>query len=205
ASRGRGCPPPRAGAAAPCFAPPMAAPGAGALAGVSLPGPLSAGLFVGGVAELFARLRCRPGAWAVPVVLFATSSRTTIMASSFSDADLATAAALFAALVFAVPRDGTEARGDVVADTWYAALRTGVALGVKVNAAPAALIVLAMMVVRARGGASMAYRRRHFMVATAAIFAISWAATAGYWYARNLLNTGNPLYPAAFVFWPGTT
>jgi len=84
------------------------------------------------------------------VVLFATSSRTTIMASSFSDADLATATALFAGLVFAVPRDGAEGRGEVVADTCYAALLTGVALGEKVNAVPAALIILAMTVVRAR-------------------------------------------------------
>ena len=187
------------------FMAPHADTRAEALAWVSLTGPLYAGLFVAGVAELFARLRCRPGAWAVPVVLFATSSRTTIMASSFSDADLANATALFAALVFAVPRDDSEGRGDVVADTWYAALLTGVALGVKASAAPAALIVLAMMLVRARGGASIAYRGRHFKVATVAIFVFSWAATAGYWYARNLLNTGNPLYPAAFVFWPGTT
>jgi hypothetical protein len=186
------------------FMAPHADTRAEALAWVSLTGPLYAGLFVAGVTELFARLRCRPGAWAVPVVLFATSSRTTIMASSFSDADLANATALFAALVFAVPRDGTEGRADVVADTWYAALLTGVALGVKVSAAPAALIVLAMMVLRARGSASTAHRGQRFMVATAAIFAVSWAATAGYWYARNLLDTGNPLYPAAFVFWPGT-
>src|SRR5207247_1302818 len=107
-------------------------------------------------------------AWAVPVVLFATSSRTTIMASSFSDADLANATALFAALVFAVPRDGTEGRADVVADTWYAALLTGVALGVKASAAPAALIVLAMMLLRARGGASTAHRGRRFIGAAPA-------------------------------------
>jgi hypothetical protein len=29
--------------------------------------------------------------------------------------------------------------------------------------------------------------------------------TAGYWYARNLLYTGNPVYPAAFLFWSGAT
>jgi len=132
------------------FMAPHADSRADALAWVSLTGPLYAGLFVAGVAELFARLRCRSGAWAVPVVLFATSSRTTIMASSFSDADLATATALFAGLVFAVPRDGAEGRGEVVADTCYAALLTGVALGEKVNAVPAALIILAMTVVRAR-------------------------------------------------------
>src|SRR6185436_19197659 len=86
------------------FMAPHADARAEALAWVSLTGPLYAGFFVAGVAELFARLRCRPWAWAVPVVLFATSARTTVMASSFSDADLAHATALFAALVFAVPR-----------------------------------------------------------------------------------------------------
>src|SRR5262249_56734852 len=113
-------------------------------------GRLSGDLSAAAAAAVSARRRCRSGAWAVPVVLFATSSRTTIMASSFSDADLATATALFAGLVFAVPRDGAEGRGEVVADTCYAALLTGVALGEKVNAVPAALIILAMTVVRAR-------------------------------------------------------
>jgi hypothetical protein len=181
---------------------PYAALRAEALAWVSLTGPLYAGLFVAGVAELFARLRCHPGAWAVPVVLFATSSRTAIMASSFSDADLAQASAIFAALVFAVPRANTEERTDVVDDTWYAALLTGFAIGVKVSAAPAALIVLAMMILRARGRAPTGRRR---LVTTASIFAVSWVVTAGYWYARNLIDTGNPVYPAAFLFWSGTT
>jgi hypothetical protein len=176
-----------------------------ALAWVSLTGPLYAGLFVAGVIELFARLRCRRGAWAVPVVLFATSSRTAIMASSFSDADLAHAAALFAALVFAVPRGETESRADVIADTWYAALLTGFALGVKVSAAPAGLIVLAIMLMRSRGELPTARPGRRSMLATAATFAVTWAVTAGYWYARNLLYTGNPVYPVAFLFWSGAT
>jgi len=176
-----------------------------ALAWASLTGPLYAGLFVAGVAELFVRLRCRPGAWAVPVVLFATSSRTAIMASSFSDADLAHAAALFAALVFAVPRGEIERRADVFADTWYAALLTGFALGVKVSAMPAGLIILAIMVLRARVDILAVRPGRRSMLVTASIFAASWAVTAGYWYARNVLHTGNPAYPAAFLFWSGTT
>ena len=187
------------------FMVPFAAPRAEALAWVSLTGPLYAGLFVAGVAELGARLRCRPGAWAVPVVLFATSTRTAIMASSFSDADLAQATALFAALVFAVPRADREERADVVDDTWYVALLTGFAIGVKMSAAPAAVIILA------HDGAARARRsfdgrsRRRRLITTASIFAVSWVATAGYWYARNLVDTGNPVYPAAFLFWSGTT
>jgi hypothetical protein len=37
------------------------------------------------------------------------------------------------------------------------------------------------------------------------MFALAWAVTGGYWYVRNILHTGNPVYPAAFAFWPGTT
>jgi hypothetical protein len=32
-----------------------------------------------------------------------------------------------------------------------------------------------------------------------------WIAMAGYWYARNVVHTGNPVYPAAFPGWPGRT
>ena len=52
------------------------------------------------------------------------------------------------------------------------------------------------MVLRARR------RGRHLI---AAIFAVSWVVMAGYWYARNIVHTGNPLYPAAFLSRPGTT
>lgn len=172
-----------------------------ALAWVSLTALLYAGIVAAGAAELLARLGCRFGAWAVPVVLFATSHRIGVMASSFSDADLAPAAALFAAFVFAVPRGADERPADVPVDAWYAALLTGIAVGVKVSAAPTALIVLLMMAwrvsapgVRVRGGAR-----------TVLVFAVAWLATGGYWYARNVVHTGNPAYPAAFLFWPGAT
>ena len=79
-----------------------------ALAWVSLTGIVYAGIVAVGAAELLARLGCRRGAWAVPVILLATSRRIEVMASSFSDADLALAAALFGAFVFAVPRGGRE-------------------------------------------------------------------------------------------------
>jgi hypothetical protein len=168
---------------------------ADALAWVSLTGVLYAALVAAGAAELFARLGCRRGAWAVPVVLFATSTRVVVMASSFSDADLAHAAALFAAFVFAVPRRDDEGRREVTVDTWYAGLLSGIALGVKVSAAPLALIVLAMAALRARAFRALAR--------TSSIFGVSWAVTAGYWYARNVIHTGNPVYPAAFFIWPG--
>ncbi len=172
-----------------------------ALAWVSLTGIVYAGIVAVGAVELLARLGCRRGAWAVPVVLLATSRRIEIMASSFSDADLALAAALFAAFVFAVPRGEGERRADVAVDAAYAGLLSGLALGVKVSAAPVVLIVLGMLVLRVRGRAAESRWRSTVGVVSAVV--VAWIATGGYWYARNVVHTGNPVYPAAFLLWPG--
>jgi len=174
-----------------------------ALAWVSLTGIVYAGLVAVGAAELLARLGCHRGAWAVPVVLLTTSRRIEVMASSFSDADLALAAGLFGAFVFAVPRGERERRADVAVDAVYAGLLSGLALGVKVSAAPVALIVLGMLGLRVRGPA--AESRWRSMVGIASVVVVAWIATAGYWYARNVVHTGNPVYPAAFLLWPGVT
>jgi hypothetical protein len=127
-------------------------------------------------------------------VLFATSPRIGIMASSFSDADLAMAAAIFGALAFAAPRGFAEGTSTVRIDAAYAGLLTGIALGVKVSAAPLALVLLIMLMLRAR-----AQWRGVVLIVLG-----SWVVTAGYWYARNVLHHGNPVYPAAFLVWPGT-
>jgi hypothetical protein len=167
---------------------------ADALAWVSLTGVLYAALIVAGAAELAARLGGGGAAWALLGVLLLTSSRVAVMASAFSDADLAQAAALFAAFAFAVPRADAERPRDVAVDAAYAGLLSGIALGVKVSAAPQALVVLAMTAWRVRGWAR---------AGTALTVALGWALTAGYWYARNASHTGNPVYPAAFLGWPG--
>jgi hypothetical protein len=174
-----------------------------ALAWVSLTGVLYGGIVAIGAAELLARLGCRRVAWAVPVVIFATSHRMAVMASSFSDADLAQAALMFAAFVFAIPRDTVESARAVRADSWYAALLSGIALGVKVSAAPSALVVLTLLALRA--AAARCGARMRALATTGLVFAGSWAVTGGYWYARNLVHTGNPVYPAAFLVWPGAT
>jgi hypothetical protein len=174
-----------------------------ALAWVSLTGPLYAGLVAVGAAELLARLGCRPGTWGIPVVLLLTSSRVAGMASSFSDADLAHAAALFAAFVFAVPQRELEREGELDTDAWYAALLSGFALGVKVSAALPALVVLGMVASRALAQPSRS--RAAAVTRVVVVFVVAWAATAGYWYARNFLATGNPVYPGALFGWAGTT
>lgn len=171
------------------------------LAWVSLTGPLYAAIAVASMAALFAKLQCRPWAWAPAAAIFFTSERVAMMASNFSDADLALATALFAALVFAVPRGGDDR--SAVAEAWYAALLSGIALGIKVSAAVPALIVAAMCVVRAV--LVEPERRPRAVVRTALVFAVAWLATGGYWYARNLMIVGNPVYPARFLIWPGAT
>jgi hypothetical protein len=171
-----------------------------ALAWVSLTGPLYAAMVAAGAAALLGRLGCRPGSWALAVVLFLTSERIGIMASSFSDADLAQAAALFAAFAFAIPRDG-EPPGDATAEAWFAGLLTGIALGIKISAAVPALIIVAISALRA--AAPTPGERLRAVSRTSLIFAASWVATGGYWYLRNLAVTGNPVYPAAFWIWPG--
>jgi len=176
-----------------------------ALAWVSFTGVLYAGMVASGFAELLARLGCRPGAWAVPVVLFTTSHRIGVMASSFSDADLAHAASLFAALVFAIPRRDAESPHAVRVDTWYAGLLSGIALGVKVSAAFPALIILVMTALRTRASSRSSVPRWRAIVPPALVFAGSWTLTGGYWYARNIVHTGNPVYPASLLFWPGAT
>jgi hypothetical protein len=173
-----------------------------ALAWVSLTGPLYAGLVLAAAAVLLARLGARPGAWAVPAVLFATSPRIGIMASSFSDADLAQAATLLAAFAFAVPRGGDERERELGVDAIYAGLLSGLALGVKVSTAPAALVVLGLLALRTR---ERPVGRWRAAAGVTLIVAAGWIVTAGYWYARNAYHTGNPVYPAALLVWPGTT
>src|SRR5207249_8633910 len=139
-----------AGVVATWFMVPFSASRGDSLAWVSLTGPVYAGIVISGAAELAARLGSRPFAWAIPVVLFATSQRTGVMASSFSDADLALAAALFGALAFGIPRSMDESARAIASDAWYAGSLTGFAVGVKTSAVPAAVIVLLVMVLRAR-------------------------------------------------------
>ena len=185
-----------AGVVATWFMAPFSGSRGDSLAWVSLTGPVYAGIVISGAAELAGRLGSRPFAWAIPVVLFASSQRIGVMASSFSDADLALAAGLFGALVFAIPQNVDESGRVIAIDAWYAAALTGLAVGVKASAAPAAIIVLLVMVVRAR---------RRAAARITAIFAVSWIVMAGYWYVRNVVHTGNPVYPAAFLSQPGTT
>lgn len=79
---------------------------------------------------------------------------------------------------------------------WLAAL-FGMTLGLTMGAKAtgvflAALIGLATAAVLARSGSAGSWRRRGALVGVAAAVAL---AVGGYWYLRNLIVTGNPLYP----------
>src|SRR5262245_1495361 len=163
------------------------------LAWVSLTGVLYAGIAALGAAELLARACCRRGAWAVPLILLTTSHRIGVMAATFSDADLALAATLFAAIAFAVPRPEIEDEAAVRVDTWYAGLLSGFALGVKISAVLPSLIVLVILALRSRAASSSPSGRWRAVAQAVVILAAAWALTAGYWYARNVIHTGNPL------------
>src|SRR5262249_15240346 len=176
-----------------------------ALAWVSLTGVLYGGIVAGGCVELLRRLQCRRHGWAVPVLLLATSPRIAIMASSFSDADLAVAATLFAALVVALPRGESELGREIAVDGGLAGLLTGMALGVKVSAATQALIIAAMLALRAAGASLRVRARVRAVLGIGLVMVAAWTVTAGYWYVRNVVHTGNPVYPAAFLCWKGTT
>ena len=179
------------------FMAPFAGARADALAWVSLTALVYGGIVVCAIGELTRRLGCRPEAWALAVTLVVTSARIDVMASSFSDADLAHAATLFAALAFATPRSDAEETRGVIADAVFAALLAGFAIGVKISAVPVAVVVFAMLIVRA---GTPAARARVAMIALTSVL-----ATGAYWYIRNVVHTGNPVYPAMTWLSPGAT
>ena len=108
-----------------------------------------------------------------------------------------------ARFVFAIPREPDEAARDVGADAWYAALltrhrprREG-----QRRARSRSIILRHGRASRAGAGGGVARAGRDARSSSP----LAWAATAGYWYARNVVHTGNPVYPAALLFWPGAT
>jgi hypothetical protein len=76
---------------------------------------------------------------------------------------------------------------------------------VKISAAIPALVVAVMLLLRARAVGPDTRQRGVAVARVALVFALGWTGTAGYWYARNIVHTGNPLYPAKFLLWPGAT
>jgi len=107
-------------------------------------------------------------------------------AATFCGSDLAPVALALAGLAWAVPVAGTgERRGARVA---LAGLAAGAALGAKVSMAPALLAAVALVLADADRSGRMRTGMR---------FAAAALAAGGLCYLRNLLLTGNPVFPAA--------
>lgn len=127
---------------------------------------------------------------AMVATLFLTSEMMLWFASRFCSSDLAGAASLLVAFLFVTARPGAET-AERRADSVLAALMAGFAVGCKPSlVVPAAIACLAIAVIlwRASGTRSEALR---WMALAAAAFLL----TASYWYARNWIVAGNPLYP----------
>ncbi len=132
----------------------------------------------------------RSAALLVGVALLATPD-VRRQAEMFAAVDLAGAALLLAALVFAVPRAGVPQRTRLV-EAAYCGLLAGLAAGCKVTFVPIAVLLCLWLAFASR--AAVARRTR---LASAGVFALAALAAGGYWYIRNVALTGNPLFPAA--------
>jgi hypothetical protein len=112
-------------------------------------------------------------------------------ARTFSATDLAGSAMMLAALFFTAQTIGEIANGKGIAGVAYAGLLVGLAIGSKISYAPIFLLMFAWLALSNRGQAGKAHIMRVLV-----IFAISSAATGSFWYLRNWLMTGNPIFPA---------
>ncbi|MCB9675729.1 MAG: hypothetical protein H6737_11465 [Alphaproteobacteria bacterium] len=119
---------------------------------------------------------------AVPLGLLAAmfaSHRMLYFARTFSSTDLAMAGYVLAALALAVRPPSRRA-------ALWCGLAGGLAIGTKVSAVPALGLV----------GLWWLWRARRGRVALPALFVAGLLAFGAYWYVRNLIHTGNPLFPA---------
>jgi len=111
-------------------------------------------------------------------------------ARSFAGVDLAGPAMMLAAVAMASPSSESDRRPGL-AGALMAGLLGGYAVGVKVTfALPCLLLGLWLIVGAGRGRPS----RR---VAGLVVLLIGAAVTGSYWYIRNWVTTGNPVFPAA--------
>jgi arylsulfatase A-like enzyme len=142
------------------------------------------------LARVAAGLGAGAGAAALALALFFASQVVWNPSNGFAGNDLAGAAALLASLALLVPdADGRPNGRDFAA----AGLLAGYAAGCKVPFVAGAALVFA-------GAVGIAREQR---AARLAQFALGAALTGSYWYARNWIATGNPLYPAEFLWFAG--
>lgn len=125
---------------------------------------------------------------ALAAVVFLTSNLW--FAGNFCSPDLAGGASLLVAFLFMAARAGASTK-ERRADAVLAALMAGFAVGCKPSlVVPGAVAALAIALSLWRVDALRGERLRWIGFAAAAFL-----ATASYWYARNWIVAGNPLYP----------
>ncbi len=124
---------------------------------------------------------------AIVLVCFAISPPVLYLTSTFSANDLALAGLCMAALALAWPPEGaSESR--LLRRAVVCGIAAGLALGTKVPAAPMVLLLGLWWI-----GASP--RKRWKLVAAYAAAVVLFGSN---WYLSNLIDTGNPLFPAEF-------
>jgi hypothetical protein len=128
--------------------------------------------------------------------LFAVSSSVMWVAEKHSPTDLAGAAALLAAFALAVPRNGA-GRRELLAQVLLSGMLCGFAVGSKVtNAIPAGILFIGTFFIHA--GSTGEKRWSHALKGTM-LFSLGGFSTAFYWYLRNIVLSGNPVFP--FRIW----
>ncbi len=172
-------------------------------AAVPLTALLYAGLFIALGLEFGRRWKLPVWTRLVPAVLFLSSIEIVSQCNWFADVDVAAPVVLLAALAIGC-RDTSPARRRQVI---IAGAFAGFAVGMKSTFAPLAAILMIMVAGRiflrcrisdGRLPTPPSVKRLSFFgtIANGLNFFIAATFAGAYWYVRNILLTGNPLYPA---------
>ncbi len=103
---------------------------------------------------------------------------------TFSPTDLAAASLILAGIYFTALAIRRIPVGSGASETLYAGLLVGAALGCKVTVAPVFVVLVAALL----------FTKKRFR--SVLIFCFGAALTGSFWYIRNWIDTGNPLFPA---------
>ncbi|MCM8787147.1 MAG: hypothetical protein NC935_03745 [Candidatus Omnitrophica bacterium] len=131
------------------------------------------------------------------VALFLLSPSIQKTAQTFSANDLAAPAMLLAAMVFLLPKPFLR-KADNFLDAFCCGICAGFAAGIKISFIPAIIIV----------GCAF-FMVRYFLfsskdtISCITLFLIGIIGTTCFWYVRNIILTGNPLFPAQWLFFDG--
>jgi hypothetical protein len=112
-------------------------------------------------------------------------------ARTFSAVDVAGPALMLAAAALAVPSPSNQSRHAKLVDASYSGLLSGLAAGCRVSFAPVTVVLFLWQAFGLRKNYSLGTR-----ALSAVFFAVAATATGAYWYVRNWVLTGNPLFPA---------